>query len=86
MIRKWSSKAMLKDSKNRENFLIALLHKVTSEYKSLLELYKAIIKKIKPYKKSHILISFPPEKFSELQTILSELEKLEFLEIEQASN
>ena len=43
-------------------------------------------KKIKPYKKSHILISFPPEKFSELQTILSELEKLEFLEIEQASN
>lgn len=41
---------MLKDSRNRENFLMALLQKVTSEYKSLLHSYKAIIKKIKPYK------------------------------------
>lgn len=43
-------------------------------------------KEIKPYIKSHILLSFPPEKFIELQPILNQLENFEYLEIEQASN
>ena len=43
-------------------------------------------KKLKPYKKSHILLSFPPEKIVELQPILDQLLNYDYLEYEQASN
>lgn len=39
-----------------------------------------------PYKKTHILISFPPEKMVEIQDVLEEIVNKEFVEYEQSSN
>jgi len=41
---------------------------------------------ITPYKRTHILISFPPERLSEIEHLISELAKMDFIEYEQSSN
>lgn len=41
---------------------------------------------LKPYKKTHILISFNPDDFNKISSIIDELYKFDFLEIEQSSN
>jgi ParB-like chromosome segregation protein Spo0J len=43
-------------------------------------------KEIKPYKKSHILLSFPPDKLDEIINIINPLLELVFLEYEQSAN
>jgi len=41
---------------------------------------------LRPYVKTHILLSFPPEKILQLKPFLDEILKLEFIEYEQSSN
>lgn len=41
---------------------------------------------IKPFRRSHILISFPPEKLIEIQTLINEIGLIEGIEMEQGSN
>ena len=41
---------------------------------------------IKPYKKTHILLSFPPEKFLDIQPYIDKILKIEGVEYEQSSN
>lgn len=41
---------------------------------------------IQPFNKTHILLSFPPEKFNQVQKALKEIIKLEGIEYEQSSN
>lgn len=43
-------------------------------------------KEIRPYRMTHILISFPPEKFIKIQGLLEKISKVEGVEIEQGSN
>ena len=43
-------------------------------------------KEIKPYKQTHILISFSPEKILDLKSHLDEILKIEGIEYEQSSN
>lgn len=43
-------------------------------------------KELKPYEKTHILLSFSPDKLIEIQDKLEELKNLEFMEYEQSSN
>jgi ParB-like chromosome segregation protein Spo0J len=43
-------------------------------------------KETKPYKKTHILISFSPEKIDEVKEYLEKIIELDFIEYEQASN
>jgi ParB-like chromosome segregation protein Spo0J len=43
-------------------------------------------KKIEPYKKTHILISFPPEKIDDIKKELENIINLNYIEYEQASN
>lgn len=43
-------------------------------------------KEIKPYKQTHILISFSPEKILDLKSHLDEILKIEGIEYEQTSN
>ena len=49
---------------------------------------KAEIKEmdIQPYKKTHVLLSFPPEKMIEVQELLQKLKNLPFVEYEQSAN
>jgi hypothetical protein len=51
--------------------------KETLEYKE---------EEIKPYKKTHILLSFPPEKFLDIQPYIDKILKIEGVEYEQSSN
>ena len=41
---------------------------------------------LKPYKMSHVLLSFPPEKLLEIQEYLEKIIKIEGVEYEQSSN
>lgn len=41
---------------------------------------------IKPYNKTHVLISFPPEKLIDLQELLEEIKNIDGVEYEQSSN
>ena len=41
---------------------------------------------LKPYKKTHILISFEPERIIELKDLLDKILELDFIEYEQSSN
>lgn len=41
---------------------------------------------LKPYKKTHILLSFSPEKIMELKPFIDKILELEFVEYEQSSN
>jgi hypothetical protein len=41
---------------------------------------------LKPYSKSHILISFNPDRFAEISSIIQKLYELDYIEIEQSSN
>ncbi len=41
---------------------------------------------LRPYKKTHILLSFPPEKILELQPLLEKILAIENIEYEQSSN
>lgn len=41
---------------------------------------------IKPYTRTHVLLSFPPEKLLEVQNTLAQLKKLPYMEYEQNSN
>lgn len=41
---------------------------------------------IKPYTKTHILLSFPPEKLSEIEPLLKQIIDKEYIEYEQGSN
>ena len=43
-------------------------------------------KEIIPFKKTHILLSFPPNKIIEIQEIIDKLLLFDFIEYEQASN
>lgn len=43
-------------------------------------------KKIEPYKKTHILLSFPPEKIDDIKKELENIINLDYIEYEQASN
>ena len=43
-------------------------------------------KELRPFIKTHILISLPPDKFMEIQNILEDIGKIEGVEIEQSSN
>ena len=43
-------------------------------------------REIEPYKKTHILISFPPEKILELKEYLDKILEFDFIEYEQSSN
>jgi hypothetical protein len=46
------------------------------------------IKKIavEPYEKTHVLISFPPDRMLQLQNLIEQIGKIEGVEIEQSSN
>lgn len=50
------------------------------------EKVKKETKEIKPFKKTHILLSFHPEKIIELKPFLDEILKIEDIEYEQSSN
>ena len=54
------------------------------------ELEKSILKKetlqTKPYNKTHILLSFPPEKLVEIQHLIETIKNYDFIEYEQTSN
>lgn len=41
---------------------------------------------LKPYKKTHILLSFPPEKMVHIQEYLQKITDFSFVEYEQSSN
>lgn len=41
---------------------------------------------IEPYQKTHILLSFPPDKLIHIQTLIEQISKVEGVEIEQSSN
>jgi hypothetical protein len=41
---------------------------------------------IKPFKKTHVLISFSPEKLSEIQELLQKISEIHGIEYEQSSN
>ena len=41
---------------------------------------------LKPYKRTHILFSFPPEKMAKLQPLLQKIKDHSFVEYEQGSN
>jgi hypothetical protein len=41
---------------------------------------------LRPYTKTHILISFPPDKFLEIENLLQTIRTIEGIEIEQSSN
>ncbi len=41
---------------------------------------------LKDYKRSHVLLSFPPDRFLEVQPHIEALRKISGMEIEQASN
>jgi ParB-like chromosome segregation protein Spo0J len=41
---------------------------------------------LKPFKQTHVLLSFPPEKILELQPLLESILKIEGIEYEQSSN
>jgi len=56
------------------------------EEKKNKEPIKSKQEEIKPYKKTHILLSFPPEKIIELQPILEKIINMEDIEYEQSSN
>jgi ParB-like chromosome segregation protein Spo0J len=43
-------------------------------------------KKIEPYKKTHILLSFPPEKIDDIKKELENIINLDYIEYEQSSN
>lgn len=43
-------------------------------------------KQIKPFNKTHILFSFPPEKLIEIQEYIEKIKNIEGVEYEQASN
>ena len=43
-------------------------------------------KELKPYEKTHVLLSFSPDKLIEIQEKLEALKNLEFIEYEQSSN
>lgn len=48
---------------------------------------KAIRKiEIEPYEKTHILLSFPPEKLVFIQSLIEQIAKIDGVEIEQSSN
>ncbi len=49
---------------------------------------KSSIKEVEilPFRQTHVLLSFPPEKMIEIQDILQKLSDLPFIEYEQASN
>jgi len=41
---------------------------------------------LKPYKKTHILLSFPPERMMDIQKLVEKISKFPDVEIEQAAN
>jgi hypothetical protein len=41
---------------------------------------------LKPFERTHVLLSFPPEKMIEIQEILQQLSLMPFIEYEQSSN
>lgn len=41
---------------------------------------------LKPFKRTHILFSFPPEKMAKLQPLLQKIKDFSFVEYEQSSN
>ena len=43
-------------------------------------------KEITPFKKTHILISFPSEKINELEILIDKIKSINFIEYEQSSN
>jgi len=49
---------------------------------------KSLIKEVEiiPFRQTHVLLSFPPEKMIEIQPLLQQLSELPFVEYEQASN
>jgi hypothetical protein len=47
---------------------------------------KLITQALVPYKRTHILLSFHPDKFREIETHLNAIKKIEGLEIEQSAN
>ena len=44
------------------------------------------VHELKNYEKTHVLISFSPEKLMEIQALLEKLKSFEFIEYEQSSN
>jgi len=47
---------------------------------------KIVKENIKPFIKTHILISFPPEKMIEIQDYIQKITEIEGIEYEQSSN
>ena len=43
-------------------------------------------KELKPFKRVHVLLSFPPEKIIELQSLLEKIMAFDFVEYDQISN
>lgn len=41
---------------------------------------------LKPFKRTHVLLSFPPEKMAELQHLLQQITAFSFVEYEQSNN
>lgn len=41
---------------------------------------------LKPYYKTHVLLSFPPDKLLEISLLLEQIKNLEYVEYEQSSN
>jgi len=41
---------------------------------------------LRPYNKTHVLLSFPPEKFAEIKDILDKITEFPWIEYEQTSN
>jgi hypothetical protein len=54
--------------------------------KTLIEEIPEKEEEIKAYKKTHILLSFSPEKFSEIKNYIEKIIKIEGIEYEQSSN
>jgi len=44
------------------------------------------VRELKNYEKTHVLLSFPPEKLLDIQDLLEKLKSFEFIEYEQSSN
>jgi hypothetical protein len=41
---------------------------------------------IEPYRKTHVLLSFPPDKLIQIQTLIEQIMKVDGVEVEQSSN
>lgn len=80
----WDNNALLKNFSNEilkdAGFDDKILFSLEKEQLNELEI------EIKPYKKTHILFSFKPEKMSLIQKYIDEIIKIDGIEYEQSSN